>query len=124
MSGSVTAPIHCRSLRETTVEGSLPSPVTQHHFWMVPSGEHSCFIYKVVISQIISPWGIVNMVLVLKWNNPKLPGCSLNLMIVYLEMAGERDMEQNRVMKPQAKDSVALNWESQEGFSTEMPCLS
>lgn len=111
MSGSVIAPIHCRSLWETTVEGSLPSPVTQHHLWMVPSGEHSCFIYKIVISQTISTLGVVNMTLVLKWNNPKLPGCSLNLTIVYLEMAGERDMEQkairrwrqNRVMKPQAK---------------------
>lgn len=72
------------------------------------------------------------MTLVLKWNNPQLPGCFLNLMIVYLEMAGERDMDQkairrwrqNRVVKPQAKDSVALNWQSQKGFSIEMPCLS
>lgn len=55
------------------------------------------------------------MTVVLKWNNPKLPGCSLNLMLVYLEMAGERDMEQNRVMKPQVKDSEPLTGKVKKG---------
>lgn len=31
MSGSGSAPIHCRSLWETTVGDSLPNPVTQCH---------------------------------------------------------------------------------------------